>query len=150
MASTSKPAIVSRSASWRGANRTSTQSCNQARLMRMTAASRELLQEAQVVLEIQADVVDVVTQHRKPIDAHTERVSRIALRVDAHIAQDRRMHDAGTRDLEPTGLLADATAAPVAEHALDVHFRRGLGEREVRRTQPHLQGPLEEALDELV
>ena len=47
------------------------------------ASLRELPQEAQVVLEEQAQVVDAVAQHRQPIGSHAEREALLALGIDA-------------------------------------------------------------------
>ena len=47
--------------------------------------ARNCSQEAQVVLEVQPDVVDAVAQHRQALDAHAERVAGIALGVDADV-----------------------------------------------------------------
>src|SRR6476659_1056349 len=52
---------------------------------------RELAQEAHVVLEEAAQVVDAVTQHREALDAQAERETRVLLRIDAHVAEDVRM-----------------------------------------------------------
>src|SRR5712671_5418991 len=46
------------------------------------AALSQLLQEADVVVEEQAQVVDPVAQHRQPIDADAERVAGVLLRID--------------------------------------------------------------------
>ncbi len=57
------------------------------------------------------------------------------------------MHHAAAGDLQPAGVLADAAARAVAEHARHVHFRRRLGEGEIRGPQAHPEVLLEEALD---
>ena len=44
-------------------------------------ASVELLEEAQIVLEERAQIVDAIAQHREPLDAHAERVAREFRRV---------------------------------------------------------------------
>src|SRR5262245_3355523 len=98
------------------------------------SCSTELLEKTQIVLEEEPKVVHLVTEHRQAFQAHTERVARIALGIDADVAEDLRMHDTGSCHLEPSRSSAHATLAPAAaaHHALHVHFRRGLGERKVR------------------
>ena len=98
--STSSPAIVSRAARSREIWLRATfpvrnvapshisgprSSRSHARLTCIVRASGELPQEAQVVLEHQAQVVDAVAQHRDPFDAHAEGVPRVALRIDAYV-----------------------------------------------------------------
>src|SRR6185436_4815250 len=68
----------------------------------------ELRQEAQVVLEEQAQVIHAITQHRQAIDAHAEGITAVFLRVDAAGFQHVRMHHAAAGDLQPAGVLADA------------------------------------------
>ena len=72
--------------------------------------SRELLEEAQVVLVEQADVVDAVLQHRDALDAEAEREAGDLLGVVADGFEHRRVHHAAAEDLEPAGVLADAAA----------------------------------------
>ena len=50
--------------------------------------------------------------------------------------------------LQPARVLAHAATLAAAEHALDVHLGRGLGEREVRRAETDAELALEEALEE--
>ena len=89
-----------------------------------------------------------VAQHREALDAHAEGVALPARRVDAAGGQHVRVHHAAAEDLEPAGLLADAAAGAVAEHALDVDLGRRLGEREVRRPEAQAARLLEELLGE--
>src|SRR5208282_3342874 len=48
--------------------------------------SSELLEEAQVVLEVQAQIGDAVAQHRDPLDPHAKREAGDALGVIAVFA----------------------------------------------------------------
>ncbi|ABA47491.1 hypothetical protein BURPS1710b_1895 [Burkholderia pseudomallei 1710b] len=107
------------------------------------APLRELPQEAQIVLEEQAQILHAVAQHRQPLEAAAERETDIALGIEPHVADHGRMHLAGTGNLEPlTGVLA------VLEHHVDLGRR--LGEREIRRTEAHENVvALEEFLQEI-
>src|SRR5690606_7289523 len=89
-ASISRPAMVSACASAGTSSPVLTHSRSHCRLILMRAPSRELPEEAQVVLEIHADVVDVVTQHRQAIDAHAEGVAGVSLGIDVHRPQHVR------------------------------------------------------------
>ena len=80
----------------------------------------ELLEEAHVVVEVQAQVGDAVAQHRDPLDAHPEREAGDALGVVAvlaHVLEDVRVDHAGAEDLEPARALAQRAARAVGEHA---------------------------------
>src|SRR5215470_1864211 len=130
---TSMPALTSRSAACSAVSRRSTSSRTQP--YGIFIASRELPEEAQVVLEEETQVVDAVLQHRDALDAHPERPARVLLRIVAHVLQDLRMHHPAAEDLEPAGLLAHTTAVAVAGEAQHVHLGRGLREREERRPE---------------
>src|SRR5699024_288199 len=54
----------------------------------------ELAQEAQVVLEHQADVVDAVLEHRDALKPDAERKAGVDFRVDAAVAQHVVVHHA--------------------------------------------------------
>src|SRR5688572_10104805 len=82
-ASSSKPHMVSREPSSRPLQGTSTKSRSQERGILTRLPRLELREEAQVVLEEQAQIVHAVTQHRQAIDAHAERVTGVFLGIDA-------------------------------------------------------------------
>src|SRR5437667_10661194 len=90
--------------------------------------SYELAEEAQVVLEEEADVVDAVLEHRDPLDAHAERPPRDRLGIVSHIAEHLRVDHPRAQDLEPARL-ADAAAHARAEDTEHIHFRRARCER---------------------
>src|SRR6476619_3771342 len=71
---------------------------------RRRSSQRKLLQKAQIVFVEETDIVDAVLQQRDALDADSERKSRIALRVVADCFEDRRVHHAAPKDLEPSGL----------------------------------------------
>src|SRR5262245_22397940 len=93
-----------------------------------TRISCELAEEAQVVLEEEADVVDPVLEHGHALDAHAERPPGDVFGIVAHVAQDLRMHHARTQDLQPARLLAYPTARARAGEAEDIDLGRRLGE----------------------
>src|SRR5690606_25620429 len=61
------------------------------------------------------------------------------LRIHIYMLEYFWMHHAATQHFQPAGLLADAAAFAVTHDALDIDFRRWLGEWEVRGTEPHIQ-----------
>src|SRR5882672_8391650 len=95
----------------------------------------ELLQEAQVGFVEEADVVDVVLQHRHALDAESPRVAVPLRGIDPSVAQHLRVDHAAAADLEPP--LVPAALAPhaVADTARDVELEAGLCEGKV--TRPH-------------
>src|SRR5437867_698276 len=99
-----------------------------ARLRVRVAPSCELAQEAQIVLEEETDVVDAVLEHGDALDAHPEGPTGDFFGIVADVPQHLRVDHARAEDLEPTGLLAHATAVATAQEADHVDFRRGLGE----------------------
>ena len=85
--STSRPAIVSVSHSAAlssGGSHSVRSQCSENFI-----ALGELAQEAQVVLEEQAQVVDAVAQHRQPVEPHAEREALVALGIDADVRAAR-------------------------------------------------------------
>src|SRR5690606_29306906 len=153
MPSTSRPAMVSRSPRAAGLSSTATHSRSQSVLIfiaRLSSdGSTELLQEAQIVLEEDAQVVDAVAQHGQPLQAGAEGIAGVALGIDADVAEHFRMHHAAAQHFQPAGVLADAAALAAADHAADVDLGRRLREREIGRPEPHVQVALEEVAQEL-
>src|SRR4029434_193574 len=97
--------------------------------------SRELSQEAQVVLEEQPKIVDAVFEHRDALDPHAKRPAGDLLGVVADVPQYLRMHHARAQDLEPAALLAEPATGAAADEAQHVHLGRRLREREERRPE---------------
>src|SRR5579864_6189119 len=93
--------------------------------------SRELAEEADVILVKQREFTDAVLHHGEAVNAHAEGKAGKFLRVLAHEAVDGRVHHAGAEKLNPTGKFADAAARAAANVAGGVHFRGRLGEREI-------------------
>src|SRR3954451_9005549 len=101
-------------------------------------ASAELLQEAQVVLEQDADVGHAVAQKSDALDAHAEREALHAFGVVAVVldeAEHVRVDHPGAEDLDPAGALAERVARAVRHVALaaavearDVDLDARLGE----------------------
>src|SRR5207247_3976249 len=119
--------------------RPSAPDCSTPSAMR-TEPSCELLQEANVVLEEDAEVRDAVLQHRDALDAHPEgeplhAIGVVAVLLDEpeHVGVDH----AGAEDLDPAGALAERIAGAVgqragaaAPEAGDVNLDARFGERE--------------------
>src|SRR5690606_8018750 len=142
--STSRPMPVRPAAS--SSRDASTVTCSRSQLSgNLIAAlpgSGELPQEAAVVFEEAAQVVDAVAQHGQAFNAQAEGEAGVALGVDADVAQHVRMHHAAAQHLQPAG-------AAVGLLPGDVHLGRGLGEGEVAGAEAHLEIALEEGADEL-
>src|SRR5205823_1868747 len=100
--------------------------------------SSELLQEAQVVLIEEADVVDAVAQHRHPLEPEPKRRPAVLGGVDLAVFEHDRMDHPAAADLDPTGVLADATAAAVANVAGHVELGARLDERKVAAAKADL------------
>src|SRR5262245_63173088 len=99
------------------------------------SAEAELREEAQVVVEEESDVVDLVLEDGDALDAHPEGPARHLLGIVADVAQDVRVNHARAEDLDPSPVLAEATAAAAALEAQDVRLRGRLREREERRAE---------------
>src|SRR5262245_31266423 len=84
--STSKPAKVRRRAS-SSSGRSVAPSSRSPFSDTFMAALSPLLQEADVVVEQEAQVVDPVAEHRQPVDADAERVAGVLLGIDPHAGQ---------------------------------------------------------------
>src|SRR5262249_34973476 len=130
---TSMPALTRRSAACSAVSRRSTSSRPQP--YGSFLVSRESPEEAQVVLEEEAQIVDAVLQHRDALDAHPERPARVVLRIVADVLQHLRVHHPAAEDLEPAGLLAHTATVAVTGEAQHVHLGRGLRERKEGRPE---------------
>src|SRR3984893_8156828 len=106
---TSLPASVSRSARESISTGMSTNSLSQLREISMAS---ELPQKAHIVVQEQAEIGDVVLQHRQPVQPGAEGEARIVLRVDAAVAKHLRMHHPGAEDFQPAALAAATAGAP--------------------------------------
>src|SRR5579864_208755 len=111
------------------------------------AGSSKLLQEPQVGLVEEADVVDIVLEHRHPLDAESPGVSVPLGRVDASVAQHLRMHHAAAAHLEPSLVPAALAPHPAADPTRHVELEARLGEGEVARPNPDLAVFAVERLD---
>lgn len=61
----------------------------------------ELLEEADVVLVIVADVVDALEDHGDAFDAHAESIAGVDFGIDANCLEDFGVDHAATHDFEP-------------------------------------------------
>src|SRR5262245_31960836 len=103
------------------------------------AGASELPQEADVVGDQVAHVIDLVARDRESVDAEAERKALPLVGVEAAVGEDVRVDHAAPAELEER---------PVGPN--DVELGRRLGEREVRRAQPRRERAAEEGLRELV
>src|SRR4051794_11548696 len=133
---------------WRSRRRSRAQSSRQGR--DVERLEPVMVEPAHVVLEQLAQIGHAVFQHRDTVDAHAPGKALVDVGIDAAGAQHVRVHHAAAQDLQPVLALAEPDFALVAA-ALDVNLERGLGEREERRPEPHVDViDLEERLAELV
>src|SRR5262249_2711190 len=112
-----------------------TQAAGQRRQVeRAEAVMRE---PAHVGLKEGAQVRHAILEHGDAVDPHTPGEALILVRIDADVAQHVRMHHSTAEDLHPVLAFAE-THLVLAPTALDVGLERGLGEREERRPEAHL------------
>ncbi len=87
----------------------------------------ELLEEADVVLVVVANIVDALQDHRDALNAHAECVAGVDFGIDADCLEDFRIDHATAHDFEP--LVAELAEIGREE----VHFEAWLGEWEEAR-----------------
>src|SRR5438128_12475845 len=121
--------------------------CSVVRCSTATSLALELLQEPQVGFVEQADVVDVVLQHRHPLDAETPGVAVPLGGVDASVAQHLRVHHAAPTHLEPPFVAAALASDPAADPTRHVELEARLREGEVARTDTNFPLASVERLD---
>mmetsp|Transcript_37514 Transcript_37514/g.87439 ORF Transcript_37514/g.87439 Transcript_37514/m.87439 type:complete len:561 (+) Transcript_37514:3391-5073(+) len=130
--STSMPDMVSSSASWAVDSGGLQNSRSQDSGNCITVGLLELSEEAEVAVEEGAQVVHAVAQHGQAVDAGAEGEADVTLGVQAHVADDLRVHLTRAGDFQPAALQRAAL-----EH--DVDLGAGFGEREVAGAEAQLQ-----------
>ena len=96
--------------------------------------SSELPQEPQVVSIEQADVVNAIFDHRRPLDAKAECEAAPLVGVVAAILEHDRVHHPRSAHLQPAGVLAHPATIAMAQDAVHIGLNAGLGEGEVGAT----------------
>ena len=91
----------------------------------------KLLKEPQVILEEEAQIIDLILQHSDTFNTHTEGESCIFFWVYITGFQDVRVADAAAENLHPAGMFAYVTAFTSADVTGDIHLCGSLGEREI-------------------
>src|SRR5438552_18774965 len=97
-------------------------------LPRLRVSSSKLLQHAQIVFKKRTNVRDVELDHRRAIEAETERRSTPLVGIDSDIAQHLRMNHAAAENLTPAGERTGVAPLASAEDAGHVDFRRRPGD----------------------
>ena len=92
-------------------------------------------QEADVVLGIEAKVIDAVFKLTDAFDPHSEGEAGIFAAVDPEVVEHFGMDHAAAEDLNPSGMFADAAAYAAADTAIDIHFGAGFREGEIGRAE---------------
>ena len=105
---------------------------------------RELLEEADVVLVIVADIVDALKDHGNALDSHAEGVTGVDFRVDADGLKDLGVNHAAAHNFEP--LVAQLTEVGREE----VHLKARLREWEEARAQACLGLRAEDCFNEVI
>lgn len=82
----------------------------------------EFLEEADVVLEVVAEVLDLPLQHSYALKAHAECEAAVDLRINAAGAEDVRVDHTAAEDLKPACALADVASLSLADVAAHVNF----------------------------
>ena len=82
----------------------------------------EFAEEADVVLEVVAEVLDLPFEHRDALDSHTESKTAIYLGINAGSAKDIGIDHTAAQNLEPSGALADVATFAVTDVAAYVHL----------------------------
>src|SRR5262245_1680404 len=103
-------------------------------------------EEAHVVLEERADLVDAVADHRDALEAEAEREPLPLLGVDADRGEHVGVDHPAAAQLDPPRVRAHAAALAVAEDAADGELGRRLGVREEVGSEARLHGLVVEEL----
>src|SRR4030095_15349186 len=98
----------------------------------------KLFQEAEVVAEEVANIVDAVFQHGNTLRPHAEGKPAKHLGVIAPIAEHLGMHHTGSKNLQPPTVLADRAALAAADDAVHIDLDAGLGKGEMAAAKAHL------------
>ena len=77
----------------------------------------ELVEEADIIFEVESQILNTKLQHSDTLNSHTKRKSRIDFRVDAVGLQDIRVNHSATHNLQPTGTLTYRATLATAEVA---------------------------------
>ena len=107
------------------------------------------MEEAEVVFEVEADVVGAVFEHGHALDAEAEGEAAVLLAVDAAVVEDVGIDHAAAENLDPAGVLAEVAAGAAADVAGDVHLGGRLREGEVGGAQADADLIAEHALGEV-
>src|SRR6185437_12246905 len=81
----------------------------------------------------------------EPGQSEAKRKSAPLFRIDAAHAQNVRLYQAARQQLHPPALLANRTAGPVTDQALNIELKARLNERKVTRPQAHANIPFKDA-----
>ena len=108
------------------------------RLSLILYCSLEFAEEADIVLKVEAEILDLPFEHGDALHTHSESESGVLLGVDAAGFQYVGVNHAGTHNLQPAGALADIAALAAADVAADVHLGARLGEGKIGGTHPDL------------
>src|ERR1700688_3048131 len=118
--------------------------------------SWELFQEADVVLEEDLDVVDLIFQHGEAVDTHAEGEAADFFGVVVDEAVDGGVDHAGAEEFDPAGAFAfgadtatGACAATAAEDAGDVEFDARLREWKIAGAEAGFYAGAEELFYEI-
>lgn len=89
-----------------------------------------------------------MAQHGDTVETEAECKARVLLGIDAAVFEHVRVHGTATANFHPAGSLAATATLATAEHAVHVHFGRGLREREEARAETRLDAFAEQLVHE--
>lgn len=98
-----------------------------------------MFEEAKIVFEEQADVVDAEFQHGNALDTETKSKSGPLLRIVTNRLKHGRIDHSRTKYFQPTCLRTDTAAFSAAHHTLDIDFGTGTGERKKTRPESYFR-----------
>lgn len=107
-------------------------------------SSRELFEEAKIVLGELANITDVGEEHGESLDAHSPSITGVLFGVDVACFENVGMNHSCTENFEPAGVFANAAAGTFTGNASDVDFKAGFYKGKVAGAVAGLDGLVEE------
>ena len=98
--------------------------------------SCKLSKEPEVVVIEEADVIDSVSQHRKPLKTATKCPPGIHGWIDPHIGKHLGMHHARAAEFDPAGALAHPATTAIADMTGHIHLSARFDKRKVPASKP--------------
>ena len=107
------------------------------------------MQEAHVVLEVEAQILNAKLQHSDTLNTHTKGEATILSAIYAVGLQHVGVNHTATHNLQPAGALTYVTALATAQVTRHIHLSTRLGEREVTRAHTNLRALAKQLLSKV-